>query len=104
MAVTISCDRFPDLVAEIHSHTKLRLENAVINYLRSEISRGALSVSDPARAASLFVQMVCAELRDCLCSGQSEEIPQFAHKTRLDLVVEIFLNGVARHNDVPVGT
>jgi len=86
--------RFPDLVAEIRGHTKLQLEDAVINYLHSAIARGILTVADPARAASLFVQMVCAELRECLLFGRIEEIAQLAHTRRLDLVVEIFLNGV----------
>jgi AcrR family transcriptional regulator len=93
--------RFPDRAATIHSDTKLQLENAVVDYLRRQNCRGTLSVADPVRAATLFIQMVCAELRECQLFGPVEKIAQLDHKAHLDLVVDIFLNGMARRNEPP---
>jgi AcrR family transcriptional regulator len=99
--VAADVQRFPDLAQQIHRDTKLPLEDAVVNYLRGQIRRGTLSVADPARAATLFVQMVCAELRECQLFGPVEEMPQLDHKVHLDLVIDIFLNGMAPRNELP---
>jgi AcrR family transcriptional regulator len=93
--------RFPDLAAKINRDTKLQLENAVVNYLRSQLRRGTLSVTDPARAATLFTQMVCSELRESQLFGPVEEITKLDHKAHLDLVIDVFLNGMARRNELP---
>jgi len=98
--------RFPDLAAKIRGDTKVQLENAVANYLRSQIRHGTMRVADPARSAALFVQMVCAELREYLLFGSLKEIAQLDHKLHLALVVDIFLNGAVRRNapgNRPVG-
>jgi AcrR family transcriptional regulator len=98
--------RFPGLAARIRGDTKVQLENAVAHYLLSQIHRGTLRVADPARAATLFVQMVCAELREYLLFGSFNEIANLDHKLHLALVIDIFLNGAVRRNasaNRPVG-
>ena len=45
--------------------TKARIDDAVANYFRGQMRRRTLCLSDPDRAAVLFLQMVCAELREC---------------------------------------
>jgi len=90
--------RFPDLAARIRGDTKVQLENAVAHYLRNQIRRGTLRIADPACAAALFVQMVCAELRECLLFGSLKEITKLDHKLHLALVVDIFLNGAVRRD------
>jgi AcrR family transcriptional regulator len=99
--VAADVQRFPDLAAKIHRDTKLPLEDAVVNYLRGQIRRGTLSVADPARAATLFIQMVCAELRECQLFGPVEATVRLDHKAHLDLVIDIFLNGMAPRNELP---
>jgi AcrR family transcriptional regulator len=99
--VAADVQRFPDLAAKINRDTKLRLENAVVNYLRSQTRRGTLSVADPERAATLFIQMVCSALRERLLFGPVEEITQLDHEAHLDFVIDIFLNGMARRHELP---
>jgi AcrR family transcriptional regulator len=90
--------RFPDLAARVRGDTKVQLENAVAYYLRNQIRRGTLRIADPPRAAALFVQMVCAELREYLLFGSLKEIAKLDHKLHMALVVDIFLNGAVRRN------
>jgi AcrR family transcriptional regulator len=85
--------RFPELAAKMRGSAKARVDNAIANYLRRQTLRGALNLSDPDRAASLFLQMVCAELHECLLFGSAEDIAKLDSDTHLKHVVDIFLNG-----------
>jgi AcrR family transcriptional regulator len=85
--------RFPELAAKMRGSAKARVDNAIANYLRRQTLRGALSLADPDRAASLFLQMVCAELRECLLFGSAEDMAKLDSETHLRHVVDIFLNG-----------
>ena len=85
--------RFPELAAKMRGSAKARVDNAIANYLRRQTLRGALSLADPDRAASLFLQMVCAELHECLLFGSAEDMAKLDSETHLRHVVDIFLNG-----------
>jgi TetR/AcrR family transcriptional repressor of mexJK operon len=85
--------RFPKLAAKMRDSTKGRVDDAIATYFRGQVQRGALSLADPDRAAALFMQMVCAELHECLLFGAPDEMAQLDFATHLNLVVEIFLNG-----------
>src|SRR6202011_6239895 len=54
--------RFPELAAKMRGSAKAPVHDAIANYFRGQIRRGALQLSDPDRAGALFLQMVCAEL------------------------------------------
>jgi hypothetical protein len=69
--------------------------NAVASYLRNQVARGRLSLSDPDRAAALFTQMVSAELHECLLFRSLEEIAKLDFAAHVNHVVDIFLNGAA---------
>ncbi len=85
--------RFPELAAKMRGSAKARVDDAIATYLRRQTLRGALNLSDPDRAASLFLQMVCAELHECLLFGSAEDIAKLDSDTHLKHVVDIFLNG-----------
>jgi TetR/AcrR family transcriptional regulator, mexJK operon transcriptional repressor len=85
--------RFPELAAKMRGSAKARVDDAIANYLRRQTLRGALNLSDPDRAASLFLQMVCAELHECLLFGSAEDIAKLDSDTHLKHVVDIFLTG-----------
>lgn len=85
--------RFPELAAKMRGSAKARVDDAIANYLRRQTLRGALNLADPDRAASLFLQMVCAELHECLLFGSAEDIAKLDSDTHLKHVVDIFLNG-----------
>ncbi|MGA2343157.1 MAG: TetR/AcrR family transcriptional regulator C-terminal domain-containing protein, partial [Steroidobacteraceae bacterium] len=56
---------------------------------------GNLSLADPERCAALFMQMVCAEVHECLLFGSPDEISKLAFPAHLNQAVDIFLNGAA---------
>jgi len=85
--------RFPELAAKMRGTAKAEVYAAIANYFRGQIRRGALQLSDPDRAAALFLQMICAELHECLLFGSAEEMAKLDFPAHLDNVVEIFLYG-----------
>jgi AcrR family transcriptional regulator len=93
--------RFPDLAAKVRDSAKARLDDAVTNYLQTQINRGNLRLADPARAAVLFLQMVCAELNELLLFGTAEDIARLDFPAHLEQVIEIFLYGAVPRNPIP---
>ncbi|HWJ34708.1 MAG TPA: TetR/AcrR family transcriptional regulator [Steroidobacteraceae bacterium] len=91
--------RFPELAAKMRGSTKARVDAAIASYLRGQIRRGALKLPDPDRAAALFLQMVCAELHECLLFGTAEEMAQLDFGAHLNNVIEIFLYGAVPRVD-----
>ncbi len=97
--VTAEAQRFPDLAAKMRAGTKARVVNAIANYFRGQVLRGKLALADPDRAAALFMQMVCAELHECLLYGSPDEMAKLNFAAHLHQVVDIFLNGAAPRGD-----
>jgi hypothetical protein len=93
--VAAEAQRFPELAEKMRSSSKARVINAVASYLRNQVARGRLSLSDPDRAAALFTQMVSAELHECLLFRSLEEIAKLDFAAHVNHVVDIFLNGAA---------
>lgn len=93
--------RFPELAAKMRGSTKARINGALAGYFRSQIRRGSLSLSDPERAAVLFLQMVCAEVHECLLFGTAAEISRLDCSAHLSHVIEIFLNGATPRDTTP---
>jgi AcrR family transcriptional regulator len=91
--VATEAQRFPALAAKMRESTKARIERAVANYFRSQIRRGRLALTDPDRAAALFLQMVCAELNECLLFGSTQDMSKLDFAAHLNQVAEIFLHG-----------
>jgi AcrR family transcriptional regulator len=91
--VATEARRFPALAAKMRDSSKARIDNAVANYFRGQIRRGKLLLSDPDRAARLFLHMVCAELHECLLFGSAEEMSKLDFTAHLHQVIDIFLNG-----------
>ncbi len=85
--------RFPELAAKMRSNAKAPIDNAIAGYFRGQIRRGTLSISDPERAAVLFIQMICAELHECLLFGSAEDMATLDFDAHLNNVVDIFLHG-----------
>jgi AcrR family transcriptional regulator len=95
--------RFPELAAKMRGSAKARVDDAIANYLRTQTLRGTLSLADPHRAASLFLQMVCAELHECLLFGSAEDMAKIDSDAHLKHVVDIFLNGaIPRTTALPI--
>ena len=91
--------RFPELAAKMRCSAKARVDAAIASYLRRQTLRGTLCLSDPDRAAALFLQMVCAELHECLLFGSAEDMAKIDSEAHLKLVVDIFLNGAVPRRD-----
>ena len=100
--VATEAQRFPALAAKMREGTKARVLNAIGNYFRAQVLRGKLVLADPDRAAALFMQMVCAELHECLLFGSPDEMAKLNIAAHLQHVVDIFLNGTAPRGDAEV--
>jgi TetR/AcrR family transcriptional repressor of mexJK operon len=87
--------RFPELAKKMRTTGKAKVDNAIANYFRGQVQRGVLRMKDPDKAAVLFMQMVCSDIHDCLLFGTPEEMALLDFHAHLELVIEIFLNGVA---------
>ncbi len=95
--------RYPGLAAKMRSNAKARVDDAIANYLRGQNRAGNLRLSDPDRAAVLFLQMVCAELHDCLLFGTAAELEALDFAAHLTIVVELFLNGALPRHPLDYG-
>jgi AcrR family transcriptional regulator len=76
--------RCPDLAAQVRSSAKARINDAIAHYLR---------LTDPDRAAVLVLQMVCAEIHECLLFGTPAELAAVDFAAHLNTAVDLFLNG-----------
>jgi TetR/AcrR family transcriptional regulator, mexJK operon transcriptional repressor len=85
--------RFPELAAKMRGSTKTRIDDAIASYFRGQVRRGILALADPDRAAALFLQMVCAELHECVLFGTSEDVIALDSTAHVSHVVDLFLNG-----------
>jgi AcrR family transcriptional regulator len=85
--------RFPELAAKMRASVKRRMDEAVGGYLRRQVERGTLRLADPDGAAVLFLQMVCAELQECMLFGSADEVARLDFTAHLQQVVDIFLYG-----------
>lgn len=100
--VATEAQRFPELAAKMRACTKTPVVNAIANYFRGQVLRGKLSLADPDRAAALFMQMVCAELHECVLFGTPDEIAKLNLHANLQQAVDIFLDGAAPRGDPEV--
>jgi AcrR family transcriptional regulator len=91
--VATEAQRFPELAAKMRCSAKQRVDDAVARYFRKQVHRGTLMLADPERAASLFLQMVCAELHQCLLFGTADDMAKLDFTAHLQQVIDIFLNG-----------
>jgi TetR/AcrR family transcriptional regulator of autoinduction and epiphytic fitness len=87
--------RFPELAGRMRATAKARVDNAIATYFRGQMDRGSMRPGDPEKAAVLFMQMVCSDIHECLLFGTPEDIAALEFPAHLDLVIEIFLNGVS---------
>jgi len=97
--VATEAQRFPELAAKTRDGTKRRMESAIANYFRGQVERGTLALADPDRAATLFLQMISAELHECLLFHSPEAMAQLDLASHLNHVIEIFLYGAAPRAD-----
>jgi hypothetical protein len=77
------------------------MECAIANYFRGQAKRGTLALAEPDRAAALFLQMITAELHECLLFRSSEAMAKLDLTSHLNHVIEIFLFGGVPRADRP---
>ena len=80
---------------------KQRWDSVVANYFRGQVARGTLTLADPDRGAVLFMQMICAELHECLLFGSAEAMAQRDFTPNMRHVIDIFLFGATPRPDQP---
>jgi TetR/AcrR family transcriptional regulator, mexJK operon transcriptional repressor len=93
--VATEAHRFPELAAKMRENNKQCVDNTVANYLRAQVACGALALADPDRAATLFLQMICAELHESLLFGGEAAVAHLDCKAHVEHVIDIFLLGAA---------
>jgi AcrR family transcriptional regulator len=99
--VATEAQRFPALADKMRRSTKVRIDDLVARYFRTQITRGTLAVSDADTAASMFMQLVVGELHDCLLFGNAEALATFDATAHVRRVVDLFLYGAAPRGDRP---
>jgi AcrR family transcriptional regulator len=100
--VATEAQRFPELAAKTREGTKRRMETAIASYFRGQVERGTLALAEPDRAATLFLQMISAELHECLLFRSPEAMAQLDLTSHLKHVIEIFLYGAAPRAGRPI--
>jgi TetR/AcrR family transcriptional repressor of mexJK operon len=93
--------RFPELAAKMRSSVKRRMDEAIGGYLRRQVERGLLRLADPDKAATLFLQMVCADLHECVLFGSADDMAKLDFTGHLKQVVDIFLYGALPRTAMP---
>jgi AcrR family transcriptional regulator len=93
--VASEAGRFPELAAKMRESGKGRWEVVIANYLRGQVERGTLRLADPDQAAVLFLQMICAELHECLLFGRADAMARIDFTPHLMHAINIFLYGAA---------
>lgn len=96
--VATEAHRFPELALQMRENDKRCVDAALAAYLRREIKRGTLVLSDPDKAAALFMQMVFSELHDLWLFGPPEALEKLDLTSHLNYVVDLFLLGAAPRN------
>src|SRR5580698_6667829 len=91
--VATEAHRFPELAAKMRENNKRCVDSVVASYLRAQVTRGALALDDPDRAATLFLQMICAELHETLLFGGEAALARLDSKSHVAHVIDIFLLG-----------
>jgi TetR/AcrR family transcriptional regulator, mexJK operon transcriptional repressor len=87
--------RFPELAAKMRETDKRCIDRTVADHFRDQVRRGALTLADPDRAATLFLQMVCCELHQSLLFGDDAARAELGGDSHLKHVIDIFLLGAA---------
>jgi TetR/AcrR family transcriptional regulator, mexJK operon transcriptional repressor len=93
--VAAESHRFPELAAKMRETDKRCVDHAVADYFRDQMSRGALTLADPERAATLFLQMICCELHESLLFGDEAAVAELDWDSHIEHVIDIFLLGAA---------
>jgi TetR/AcrR family transcriptional regulator, mexJK operon transcriptional repressor len=99
--VATEAQRFPDLAEKMRDGTKRRMESAIASYFRGQVRRRTLALAEPDRAAALFLQMICAEVHECLLFRSADAVAKLDLTSHLNHVIEIFLFGCAPRADRP---
>ncbi len=87
--------RFPELSEKVRCKTCERFDAAIADYFRRQVERGQLSLDDPGRAATLFVQMILAEPKECLLFRSLDAVSAIDLRAHVARVVHLFLYGAA---------
>jgi AcrR family transcriptional regulator len=96
--VATEAHRFPELALQMRENDKRCIDAALASYLKREIKRGTLVLTDPDKAAALFLHMVFSELHDRWLFGPEDALRQLDLTAHLNYVVDLFLSGAApRH-------
>jgi AcrR family transcriptional regulator len=93
--VATEAQRFPELAAKMRESSRQQWDRGIANYFRGQVERGTLVLADPDRAAVLFLQMICAELHECLLFGPAESMAQIDFVPHVNHAIDIFLYGAA---------
>lgn len=97
--VATEAQRFPELAEKMRESSKQRWCDAIARYFDVQIARGTLALADSDRAARLFLQMICAELQECVLFGRAEEVTHIDLTPHLRQAIDIFLYGAAPRAD-----
>jgi AcrR family transcriptional regulator len=94
--VATEAQRFPELATKVRCNHKARFDAALTAYLSGQVERGVFSLEDPERAASLFMQMILGEVKECLLFEPKDSLRKLDMHAHVASVVQLFLFGAMR--------
>jgi AcrR family transcriptional regulator len=92
--IVTEAHRFP-VAARMLVREKRCVQNGVADYFRGQILRGTLIISDPDKAAKIFLQMIIADLHEQFLFGPDRTVSNSDVESHLRGVIEIFILGAA---------
>jgi hypothetical protein len=87
--------RFPEPAAKMRASDKRCGDSVVANYFRTQVRAGRLALPDSDKAASLFLQMICSEMHECLLFSDETALAHLGLQRHTADVIDMFLLGAA---------
>lgn len=88
--------RHPEIVRAFYETIPLAAHRLLTEELTAAAARGEIDVADPGAAADLLLDMVCMNPLDVLLNPDACPVCEQTAGARLELALDVFLNGVAR--------
>jgi AcrR family transcriptional regulator len=100
--IATEAHRFPELTEKARNTHRLRFEAKLSTYFRRQTERGIFALDDPDRAAHLFLNLIAADLQDCLLFEAAGNIGRVDWPRHVKSAVQLFLVGATPRSIVEV--
>jgi AcrR family transcriptional regulator len=93
--IATEAHRFPELTDKVRCTNRQRFEAKLSTYFRRQTERGIFALEDPDRAAHLFLNLIAADIQDCLLFEPAGSIGRVDWPRHVNSAVQLFLFGAS---------